>query len=177
MPPPAPRSARINQSRVSLVPYTLSRRYPPPPRSDRFFLGGPGSLRGFRTKGVGPTDERLPVRADAAAAPPKIPRDALGGDVLVSGTAAVTVEMPESLGALRALGIHAHAFVNAGALMPLAECGGLGAVREQARAACGVGLVFPLVFGRLEVNYCKVLRAMEHDRPAKWQVGLSSHGL
>jgi len=28
--------------------------------ADRFFLGGPSSLRGFRTKGVGPTDVRRP---------------------------------------------------------------------------------------------------------------------
>lgn len=153
--------------------------------SDRFFLGGPGSLRGFRTKGVGPTDERVPVRGESGAAaadaplPAKAPRDALGGDVLLSGAAVVTVEMPEALGPLRALGIHAHCFVNAGTLLPLREAraGGLEGLKQSARAACGVGLVFPLVFGRLEANYCRVLRAAEHDRLARWQVGLSSHGL
>lgn len=49
--------------------------------SDRFFLGGVGSLRGFRTRSVGPTDARrahtpdsAPDSADAGAAPtPQVP--------------------------------------------------------------------------------------------------------
>ena len=65
-----------------------------PLRSDRFFMGGPDSLRGFCTKGVGPTDVRRPCADPAAAAEAAggsaITRDALGGDLLCSAAAAVT---------------------------------------------------------------------------------------
>ena len=38
--------------------------------SDRFFLGGVGSLRGFRTRSVGPVDARRAPTTDAADSAP-----------------------------------------------------------------------------------------------------------
>jgi outer membrane protein assembly factor BamA len=68
-------------------------------RSDRFFLGGPDSLRGFCTKGAGPTDARRP-RGSAAdeeegsgSSGSHITRDAIGGDLLCSASAAVTFQV------------------------------------------------------------------------------------
>jgi outer membrane protein assembly factor BamA len=68
---------------------------PVPLASDRFFLGGPDSLRGFCTKGAGPTDARRPVdpasaAADASTSAAAPLRDALGGDLLCTGAAAIT---------------------------------------------------------------------------------------
>ena len=59
--------------------------------SDRFFLGGSDSLRGFARSGAGPTDPRRPPPEGAPQqSGDKITRDALGGNLLVSGCAAVT---------------------------------------------------------------------------------------
>jgi len=143
--------------------------------SDRFFLGGADSadaLRGFRTKGVGPSDARRPRCADdvaaAGAAAASLARDALGGDLLCAATAAVTFPLPHE--ALRAAGVHGHVFVNAGTLLPLAAASEL---TSSLRAAAGAGVVLPTRLGRLEVNYCLLLRTMQHDRAkAGIQVGL-----
>ena len=75
--------------------FTLSHtKYTPQPLSpppgvrtiDRFFLGGPTSLRGFQERGVGP---RAPIRAVSGASPYG---DALGGDV--SALASVALQLP-----------------------------------------------------------------------------------
>ena len=51
-------------------------------------------------------------------------------------------------------------------------------VQQSLRAAAGAGVVFPTRIGRLELNYCHVLRAMVDDRPKSgFQVGLTSGGL
>lgn len=52
--------------------------------SDRFFLGGPNSLRGFKHRGVGPSEPRRILEEPKPGAPPP-PRDALGGDFVVRG--------------------------------------------------------------------------------------------
>jgi outer membrane protein assembly factor BamA len=65
------------------------------PCSDRFFLGGPDSLRGFCTKGAGPSDARRPVNSSLESddGDRTLTRDALGGDLLCSTSAAVTFEV------------------------------------------------------------------------------------
>ena len=94
------------------------------PIADRFFLGGVGSLRGFEPHGTGPSDERRPPSAAAAAAgaadaaadggaATPAARDALGGDLLAQGFAALQLELP--FRQLRDIGIYAHVFANAGA--------------------------------------------------------------
>jgi outer membrane protein insertion porin family len=81
------------------VPLTCVPRSCFPFSSDRFFLGGPDSLRGFCTKGAGPTDARRP-RGGAAdeeegssGGGSHITRDSLGGDLMCSGSAAVTFQV------------------------------------------------------------------------------------
>jgi len=128
--------------------------------SDRFFLGGADSLRGFRSRGAGPSAARRPAgpaAAGAAAGPPRT-RDALGGDLLFSALAAVTFPLPSEV--LNEVGVHGHVWANAGTLLPLAAWQ---QARASLRLSTGLGLVFPTRIGRMEVNYCVVLRKQEHD--------------
>ena len=139
--------------------------------SDRFFLGGADSLRGFSRAGVGPTDQR---RAPPEGTPPDgrdaITRDALGGDLLCSGCAAITFPLP--LEALQDTTVHGHCFVQCGTLLPLAASP-LGQVASTMRVTAGLGIVLPTRLGRLEVNYCVPLKSHAHDRLRHgMQVGL-----
>ncbi|CAI5504552.1 unnamed protein product [Closterium sp. Naga37s-1] len=90
---------------------------PSPPHSlinDRFFLGGPSSLRGFQDHAVGPTAPRpAPSRA----------RDFLGGDLSLSATTALSFDLP-FLKPLQQAGVHGHVFASAGALLPLQSVSG-----------------------------------------------------
>jgi outer membrane protein insertion porin family len=65
------------------------------PCSDRFFLGGPDSLRGFSTKGVGPSGARRPLDSslEGEDGARTLTHDALGGDLLCSTSAAVTFDV------------------------------------------------------------------------------------
>ncbi|GBG75673.1 hypothetical protein CBR_g20300 [Chara braunii] len=117
------------------------------PISDRFFLGGASSLRGFRTKGIGPFDERIPepgYNGDAK-------RDALGGDVMLSGVASLSFNLPVKV--LQALGLHGHAFLQAGNVISIAGTDALPHPKDflsSFRVSSGAGLVWPTKLGRLE---------------------------
>uniref|UniRef100_A0A383WJ48 Bacterial surface antigen (D15) domain-containing protein n=1 Tax=Tetradesmus obliquus TaxID=3088 RepID=A0A383WJ48_TETOB len=108
---------------------------------ERFYLGGVESnLRGFDTRGVGPSEPRRIATAaagsrsssagsggsDAAAAAAAgggepITRDALGGDVFGSVYAALMMRLPGKAGDL---GVHAHLFANGGSSALLQQAGG-----------------------------------------------------
>ena len=168
--------------------------------ADRFFLGGVGSLRGFEPHGAGPSDERRPPKdIEAAAAEGYNARDAVGGDFLAVGFAALQLE--PTWQKLRDLGIYAHVFANVGTCVPLPTPGtdaaaaapasssgagavggavgdavrGLDGVVDTLRASIGMGLVFPLPVGNIEVNYVKTLQSQKHDRVKEGlQVGLAT---
>ncbi|CAI5482151.1 unnamed protein product [Closterium sp. Yama58-4] len=175
--------------------------------NDRFFLGGPSSLRGFQDHAVGPTAPRpAPSRA----------RDFLGGDLSLSATTALSFDLP-FLKPLQQAGVHGHVFASAGALLPLQSVsgaagrawgggsvggegggtaggsvgGGVGnlagrvvevtrsvgrEVLAAMRCTAGVGLVWPTLIGRLEANYCFILRKHPHDVAVKHglQVGFNA---
>ena len=63
--------------------------------SDRFFLGGIDSLRGFCTKGAGPSGARRPVDSslESEDGGRALSRDSLGGDLLCSTSAAAIFEV------------------------------------------------------------------------------------
>ena len=148
------------------------------PVSERFFMGGVGNLRGFRFKGVGPSDERKAKPAGEDASPEQ-QRDALGGDLTCSTFAALQFALP--LPPLQDLNVYGQVFANVGtsALWSGTPAGGtagrralgslLSDARQSVRVSCGAGLAMPTPLGRFEVSYCRVLRRMEHDR--------SRHGL
>jgi len=156
--------------------------------ADRFFLGGVGCLRQFETNGAGPSDERRAVKegspqvATAGDGEPSIKRDALGGDFVWSATAAVQMDVPgEKFEAMREAGIHFHAFASAGTLLPITSLVGgrrdaMKTIRDATRASVGIGMVWPLPIGQIEINYGRVIRAGAHDRAKNgFQVGLAAH--
>jgi len=164
--------------------------------ADRFFLGGVGCLRQFENNGVGPSDARRGTKKTAAAeespgaktpssaedGEPSLTRDALGGDFVWSATAALQMDIPgEKFEAMREAGIHFHAFATAGTLLPLAALSGapkdaIKVVRDATRASLGVGIVWPLPIGQIEMNYGKVVRAGTNDRVSDgFQVGIAAH--
>ncbi|KDD76955.1 hypothetical protein H632_c56p0, partial [Helicosporidium sp. ATCC 50920] len=152
--------------------------------SDRFFPGGLNAtpLRGFRQKGVGPSDVRRPdeaasaaplgrdgdvSRSEAEASGPSPGRDALGGDFFGTILASLSFELPFELA--REAGMHGHVFLNGGSVVGVA--GREGGLRDRAREfgqslrwTVGAGIVWPTRVGRLELNACRVLVRHEHDR-------------
>ena len=127
--------------------------------SDRFFLGGPSSIWGFRTRGVGPRALRHSPTGEGTLGP-CAPRDALGGDLMAVGTAALSVRLP---GKLEEANVRAHAFASAGGLQNLLELSRDSSLLKSLRACVGVGLAMPTAVGRLELNLTHVLRRRSED--------------
>lgn len=148
------------------------------PISDRFFMGGhsspicnlrgPLSLLGFRSRGVGPTEARR-ANSDSSKtddASDSSVRDTLGGDIAVTSFADLSFDLP--LKVFRDSGIHGHCFVCAGNLAILTgdyyrpisfrEFG------SSFRSSVGAGIVIPTKLARIEINYCQILRQLDHDR-------------
>jgi outer membrane protein insertion porin family len=132
--------------------------------NDRFQLGGPGDVRGFRLSGLGPHEGP----------------DALGGDVYAAGSINLLAPLPR-LGADNPFRLQA--FVNAGRLVALQTPQGEspkthGEARDSLAAsiselknglpsaAAGIGLVYAHPAARLELNFSLplVLRRGEEGR-------------
>ncbi|KAA8493510.1 SAM50-like protein SPAC17C9.06 [Porphyridium purpureum] len=129
---------------------------------DRFFLGGPQSFRGFRTKGVGPHDGK----------------DALGGDMYYTLMAMLSIPVPQENVLRRWIDSKLHLFVTMGDIITYEQGGdrlrGRTSPFSSTRISAGVGLVAALPFGRFELNVCHVFRRAEADRiKSGIQVGLS----
>lgn len=141
--------------------------------SDRFFPGGLNAtpLRGFRQKGVGPSDVRRPdeaasaaplgrdgdvSRSEAEASGPSPGRDALGGDFFGTILASLSFELPFELA--REAGMHGHVFLNGGSVVGVA--GREGGLRDRAREF-GQSLRWTVVrFGRGSASDCLELPLM-----------------
>lgn len=161
--------------------------------SDRFFLGGPASLRGFDISGVGPAAERRqrqpppampsegaksPSQSGSVGARPQY--DFLGGDMYATAMAAVNFNLP--FASTTALGLRGHVFMNVGNTVLLAGMGrplneALGNFRRGIRCTTGVGIVLPIPgMGNFEVNYCCPLRFQATDRVHHGlQIGFAPH--
>lgn len=132
--------------------------------NDRFVLGGPTDVRGFRICGLGPREGQ----------------DSLGGDVYAAGSANLLVPVPR-VGVDHPLRLQA--FVNGGRLLPLrtsqkttptnsAEVNDAAAstlselTNGLPSAAAGVGLVYAHPVARFELNFSLplVLRKGEEGR-------------
>lgn len=132
--------------------------------NDRFVLGGPTDVRGFRLCGLGPREGP----------------DALGGDVYAAGSANLLFPLPR-VGAEKPLRMQA--FVNGGRLLPLrtsqkASPSGSGEVQDAMvstlselqnglpSVAAGVGIVYAHPVARFELNFSLplVLRKGEEGR-------------
>lgn len=132
--------------------------------NDRFVLGGPTDVRGFRQCGLGPHDGS----------------DAVGGDVYAAGSANLLVPLPR-VGAEKPLRLQA--FLNGGRLLPLRTSqkttpttnsevadAAVSTITELQNGlpsvAAGVGLVYAHPVARFELNFSLplVLRRGEEGR-------------
>ncbi|KAF3037330.1 hypothetical protein E8E12_003923 [Didymella heteroderae] len=132
--------------------------------NDRFQLGGPNSVRGFRLGGLGPHDGA----------------DAVGGDVFAAGGASLLLPVPR-VG--KETPLRVQAFINGGRLLALKGAKSddgtfAGDARESLKkafsdlkaelpsAAAGVGLVYAHPIARFEINFSLplVMRKEEQGR-------------
>ncbi|KAH8732340.1 surface antigen-domain-containing protein [Phaeosphaeriaceae sp. PMI808] len=133
---------------------------PQPSRiNDRFILGGPNSVRGFRLAGLGPHDGS----------------DAVGGDVFAAGGASLLFPIPR-VG--KETPLRLQAFINGGRLLSLKGQNKNSNIQnslmktisslteELPSAAAGVGLVYAHPIARFEINFSLplVMRAREEGR-------------
>lgn len=143
---------------------------------DRFYLGGPVSFRGFQSRGVGPRDQS----------------DAVGGDVFYTIGGMISIPMPESSLLAQLFNARLHVFSTVGDLTDVASAqsvlsslskkGSLknrvssawGSVYESMRITSGLGVALETTIGRIELNYCRVLRSANSDiATGGFQFGIS----
>ncbi|KAI8065722.1 surface antigen-domain-containing protein [Gongronella butleri] len=117
--------------------------------SDKYLLGGPLSVRGFKTAGIGPRDYK----------------DALGGDAYWSVGVSAIAPIPR----YETKPLRLHAFVNAGSSIPWSW--GMGAratadaLTRSPSTSAGVGLIYHHGdLARLELNFCAPLTAARGDQ-------------
>ncbi|TYI78255.1 hypothetical protein E1A91_D06G198100v1 [Gossypium mustelinum] len=126
-------------------------------------LGGPTALWGFKTRGLGPTEPKRQVNNENAD-PSGV--DFLGGDLAVTALADLSFDLPFRW--FREKGIHAHVFACAGNVAKLTENEyrniSVQKFVESLRSSVGVGLVVPTSLFRMELNYCYILKKLDHDR-------------
>ncbi|XP_030447078.1 uncharacterized protein LOC115670026 [Syzygium oleosum] len=140
------------------------------PLPERFFmggntspfysLGGPTSLLGFRTRGMGPTEPRRQTGNDDPE------RDYVGGDLAVTTFADLSFDLPFSW--CQKSGIYGHVFACAGNLAKLTQNEfrnfSFQNFLKSCRSSVGAGIVVPTSIVRVEVNYCYVLKQYDFDR-------------
>lgn len=159
----------LQASGGALLPWGNSWHSKPTCISDRFFLGGVSSLRGFHDKQAGPSEDRLGSTTQAAASSSSWHRDALGGDLYATVLAALRFQFPSRN--LQEAGVHGHFFINGGNLSLLS--GTNRSIQQTVtedflrnwRWTAGVGMRWQTTIGTLEVNLCQVLAQQQHDRP------------
>ncbi|KAJ8298954.1 hypothetical protein KUTeg_023014 [Tegillarca granosa] len=121
--------------------------------NDRFFTGGPTSLRGFNFQGVGP----------------HMNGNALGADAYWLCGLHVYRPLPFNIGKSE-IGRHfrTHFFVNAGNLVNIdmnkTAKENFQTLSESYRLSYGGGIVLMFGFAKLELNYVFPIRSMEGDR-------------
>lgn len=131
---------------------------------ERFFLGGdfspvctiggPTTVWGFRTRGIGPTEPRRQNNNNGQDL--ESPgRDFIGGDLAVTAFADLSFDLP--LRWLRERDVHGHVFAGAGNLAKLTENEyrnfSVKKFAESSRRSIGAGIVVPTKFFRLEVSF------------------------
>ncbi|XP_057510068.1 uncharacterized protein LOC130792556 [Actinidia eriantha] len=131
-------------------------------------LGGPMTLLGFKSRGLGLTESRRQIRGNSSdgSAETSSGRDSLGGDFALTAFADLSFDLP--LRVLQDVGIHGHFFACAGNLTKLTENAyrdfSFQKYHESVRSSAGFGIIVPTKLFRMEVNYCYILKQLEHDQ-------------
>ncbi|XAR71906.1 hypothetical protein NMG60_11018359 [Bertholletia excelsa] len=146
-------------------------------RSLRFFrqefdllcsLGGPTTLLGFKTRGLGPTDRRRENKGNSngESSDTNLERDFVGGDLALTAFADLSFDLP--LRVFQEAGIHGHIFACVGNLTKVSENAhrdlSFQKFRDSFRSSAGFGIIVPTKIFRMEVNYCYILKQLGHDR-------------
>lgn len=129
-------------------------------------LGGPTTLLGFKSRGLGPTEPRRLIRDKSNGENSETSgRDVIGGDLAVTAFADLSFDLPLKL--FRDAGIHGHVFACAGNLTKLTENEfrkfSFQKFLDSFRSSAGFGIIVPTKLFRMEVNYCYILKQFEHD--------------
>ncbi|KAG0280010.1 hypothetical protein BGZ95_011596 [Linnemannia exigua] len=126
--------------------------------SDRFFLGGPMSVRGFKSNGLGPREGE----------------DSLGGDAYMSAGVSLMTPFP---GLSNYDSFKAHFFANAGTLVSVQP--GQSATKtiddltKAPSVSIGTGIIYRHPQVRIELNFALPLMAAKSDAVSRgWQLGL-----
>eukprot|EP00924_Labyrinthula_sp_SR-Ha-C_P003393 maker-scaffold_15-snap-gene-8.3-mRNA-1 protein AED:0.16 eAED:0.16 QI:113/1/1/1/1/1/2/64/459 len=132
--------------------------------SDRFFLGGISSFRGFDNRGLGPRARVDPTKLDPEL--DELKTDSLGGDAMWKTSAVLRYLLPVPNLDVSA-GLHAG---NLGSLKDIPTQkflfgGGL---------SCSIDLGVKLPIGRLEISLAKVLQKRSWDQTRTFQIGLTT---
>ncbi|RDX89720.1 Sorting and assembly machinery component 50-like protein [Mucuna pruriens] len=148
----------------------------PSPLPERFYLGGdfspvctlggPITLWGFKTRGLGPTEPRRRSRDGIIDDNDDSSRwDFIGGDLAVTAFADLSFDFPVRW--LRDHGIHGHVFAGAGNTAKLTQYEykrfSPRKFLESFRTSVGCGFVVPTRLFRLEGNFYHILKQDEHD--------------
>ncbi|KAI8642108.1 surface antigen-domain-containing protein [Parasitella parasitica] len=117
-----------------------------PKMSDRFYVGGPLSVRGFKMGGI---RESEPV----------------GGEGYWAAGASLIASIP----GFTHLPVKAHGFINAGSIVSSTKGVSIGdtikALSETPRTSAGFGLIFHHSIAKIELNYCIPLKYKSTDLP------------
>ncbi|KAF9584300.1 hypothetical protein BGW38_006930 [Lunasporangiospora selenospora] len=140
--------------------------------SDRFFLGGPMSIRGFKSYGIGPREVKYVDHSVTIS--PTLISDSLGGDAYVSAGLSLLTPFP---GLSKNDSFKAHFFANAGSLISVKP--GQQAqktiddLKQAPSVSVGAGIVYRHPQVRIELNFALPLMAAKTDAISRgWQLGL-----
>ncbi len=126
--------------------------------TDRYFMGGAESLRGFDFGGIGPRDSSN--------------NDTLGGNVMYLGTS----ELRFPLGVGKDLGLFGAAFVDVGSLykVDVADQTGIWDSKKM-RASYGFGLGFVTPMGPIKIHYAIPVRKTNFDIAKKFDISFTTN--
>lgn len=150
----------------AVFPWGQGFKTKPSPLPERFYLGGdfspvctlggPATLWGFKTRGVGPTELRRQRRDESNDdSGDSSTRDFIGGDLAVTAFADLSFDLP--IRWLREQGIHAHVFAGTGNAAKLTQGEYMHfsprKFLDSFRLSVGCGIVIPTRLFRLEVSF------------------------
>jgi outer membrane protein insertion porin family len=126
--------------------------------SDRFFLGGAESLRGFDSYGVGPRTKNT--------------GDSLGGNVYYTGI----TELRFPLGIGKDLGLFGSVFADAGSLFDVDEANKENIWNsKKIRSAYGFGIGFVTPMGPIKLHYAIPMRKEKFDKTKNFDITFSTN--
>jgi len=139
------------------------------PSSDKFYIGGPGQLRGFLPAGIG-------TRSTEGGS--SVPGgDALGGDLFYTSMLSTSIPFPTYFSTLRNNGGRLFGFVNAGTCVAVGDQFSMSSttlcnrILQSSRVSVGGGVSAGLPMGRFEATYAVPIRYGPRDARKAVQFG------